>query len=539
MVGQMAFSIAVIIAFSAGGRIVSSPPALLPCTCMFPLILTNVCSLSSYACHGELLKTGQYTHRQGTRPSQQVRLLDSDVLGPSLPNLLGVDIAGCPLLAGPRDCRHPTARLTCPPRAHLAAAGARRALHVCGLPHAPSCGGRVARGRPMVMAAVEKRHLAWSLPPARPEGNGGAMDVVVVMVAVDATGSAGSRQAPGCGGCTTPSAHPYCLAAHPPSTMRACTSHFTISSPACPSMSSLSFQAPGMVANTSNFTCPACSNHATIAGHGTPHHAAAHLPGLLQPRCWIGFLAEVDGFMAKMVAIRPPGLASLPFSPLCAHRVTAAPVSQPIPWILACGVHRAPARLTALSPYLSFTRQPFCPRLFPLNPSPPSSDSLPSIIPSARCTSRGLHQFVTPLSPLPPPLPDRLLWPCPPPIASCIPCVQIMQGGVVSYPAHATDANSGRTSQLAGYPGLPHGRQPLEQARSGGDSEEQQQQRNFKQRREGQVGAGNGLLAFKLRQGLWEWVAEGGDKEGGAKAEEEWLEKLLEIMLLQDEVRTK
>ncbi|CAI6001630.1 unnamed protein product [Closterium sp. NIES-65] len=81
---------------------------------------------------------------------------------------------------------------------------------------------------------------------------------------------------------------------------RACTSHFTISSPACPSMSSLSFQAPGMVANTSNFTCPACSNHATIAGHGTPHHAAAHLPGLLQPRCWIGFLAEVDGFMAKM-----------------------------------------------------------------------------------------------------------------------------------------------------------------------------------------------------------------------------------------------
>ncbi|CAI5987122.1 unnamed protein product [Closterium sp. NIES-65] len=72
---------------------------------------------------------------------------------------------------------------------------------------------------------------------------------------------------------------------------KACTSHFIISSPSCPSMTSLSFQALGMVASMSYFTCSACSNCATIIGHGGAHHAAAHLPGLLQPRCWISFLA--------------------------------------------------------------------------------------------------------------------------------------------------------------------------------------------------------------------------------------------------------
>ncbi|CAI5965573.1 unnamed protein product [Closterium sp. NIES-64] len=71
---------------------------------------------------------------------------------------------------------------------------------------------------------------------------------------------------------------------------KACTSHFIISSPSCPSMTSLSFQALGMVASMSYFTCSACSNCATIVGHGGAHHAAAHLPGLLQPRCWISFL---------------------------------------------------------------------------------------------------------------------------------------------------------------------------------------------------------------------------------------------------------
>ncbi|CAI5992767.1 unnamed protein product [Closterium sp. NIES-64] len=61
-----------------------------------------------------------------------------------------------------------------------------------------------------------------SLPPAaRADENGGAMDVVVVMMAMDATSSAGSTKALECGGCTTPAAHPYCLPAHLPSTMPA------------------------------------------------------------------------------------------------------------------------------------------------------------------------------------------------------------------------------------------------------------------------------------------------------------------------------
>ncbi|CAI5961963.1 unnamed protein product [Closterium sp. NIES-65] len=41
----------------------------------------------------------------------QVGLLNADVVGPSLPNLLALDIAGCPLLAGPRDYRPPLAGL--------------------------------------------------------------------------------------------------------------------------------------------------------------------------------------------------------------------------------------------------------------------------------------------------------------------------------------------------------------------------------------------------------------------------------------------
>ncbi|CAI5495974.1 unnamed protein product [Closterium sp. Naga37s-1] len=54
----------------------------------------------------------------------QVGRQNADAVGPSLPNLLALDITGCPLLAGLRDCQPPPARLDHPPRAHAAAAGA-------------------------------------------------------------------------------------------------------------------------------------------------------------------------------------------------------------------------------------------------------------------------------------------------------------------------------------------------------------------------------------------------------------------------------
>ncbi|CAI5982167.1 unnamed protein product [Closterium sp. NIES-65] len=198
----------------------------------------------------------------------QVGLLDADVFAPHCPTCsactlsppppscpLGLETAGCPLLASPfpHACRR-TACSACP----LTWAGSVGFLNAC------TRGDRMALAHGDVMAAVEKlqggtigegqqggtigegqqgrggsackatlpahalssagdAHAPMrSLPPAaRADENGGAMDVVVVMMAMDATSSAGSTKALECGGCTTPAAHPYCLPAHLPSTMPA------------------------------------------------------------------------------------------------------------------------------------------------------------------------------------------------------------------------------------------------------------------------------------------------------------------------------
>ncbi|CAI5991540.1 unnamed protein product [Closterium sp. NIES-64] len=136
----------------------------------------------------------------------------------------------------------------CSPRPSPTHAGARHALHVrsrgLGV-WASSClhtwrpygqGGTTGEGQQGRGGSASKATLPAhalssagdahapmrSLPPAaRADENGGAMDVVVVMMAMDATSSAGSTKALECGGCTTPAAHPYCLPAHPPSTMPA------------------------------------------------------------------------------------------------------------------------------------------------------------------------------------------------------------------------------------------------------------------------------------------------------------------------------
>ncbi|CAI6001047.1 unnamed protein product [Closterium sp. NIES-64] len=136
----------------------------------------------------------------------------------------------------------------CSPRPSPTHAGARHALHVrsrgLGV-WASSClhtwrpygqGGTIGEGQQGRGGSASKATLPAhalssagdahapmrSLPPAaRADENGGAMDVVVVMMAMDATSSAGSTKALECGGCTTPAAHPYCLPAHLPSTMPA------------------------------------------------------------------------------------------------------------------------------------------------------------------------------------------------------------------------------------------------------------------------------------------------------------------------------
>ncbi|CAI5957263.1 unnamed protein product [Closterium sp. NIES-64] len=170
----------------------------------------------------------------------QVGLLDADVFAPHCPTCLactlsppppscplGLETAGCPLLASPfpHACRR-TACSACP-LTWAGSVGFLMPAHQGGT----TGEGQQGRGGSASKATLPAHALSSagdahapmrSLPPAaRADENGGAMDVVVVMMAMDATSSAGSTKALECGGCTTPAAHPYCLPAHLPSTMPA------------------------------------------------------------------------------------------------------------------------------------------------------------------------------------------------------------------------------------------------------------------------------------------------------------------------------
>ncbi|CAI5940908.1 unnamed protein product [Closterium sp. NIES-65] len=86
----------------------------------------------------------------------------ASVFGPSLPNLpnlLALDIAGRPLLTGPRDYRPLAARLAHPPRAHAAKTGAWRLMwRPCGTTHATPSTAVVAAGAIGEEATVGERH---------------------------------------------------------------------------------------------------------------------------------------------------------------------------------------------------------------------------------------------------------------------------------------------------------------------------------------------------------------------------------------------
>ncbi|CAI5957294.1 unnamed protein product [Closterium sp. NIES-64] len=170
----------------------------------------------------------------------QMGLLDADVFAPHCPTCsactlsppppscpLGLETAGCPLLASPfsHACRR-TACSACP----LTWAGSVGFL-VPAHQGGTTGEGQQGRGGSASKATLPAHALSSagdahapmrSLPPAaRADENGGAMDVVVVMMAMDATSRAGSTKTLECGGCTTPAAHPNCLPAHLPSTMPA------------------------------------------------------------------------------------------------------------------------------------------------------------------------------------------------------------------------------------------------------------------------------------------------------------------------------
>ncbi|CAI5997284.1 unnamed protein product [Closterium sp. NIES-65] len=152
----------------------------------------------------------------------QVGLLDADVFAPHCPTCLactlsppppscplGLETAGCPLLASPfpHACRR-TACSACP----LTWAGSVGFLMPA---HVATQGGTTGEGQQGRGGSASKATLPAhalssagdahapmrSLPPAaRADENGGAMDVVVVMMAMDATSSAGSTKALECDG---------------------------------------------------------------------------------------------------------------------------------------------------------------------------------------------------------------------------------------------------------------------------------------------------------------------------------------------------